>query len=114
LPGDPFPEIDALAIQWGAEGAFVWVERAGRAARVPVRVVQRNAERALVAGDLAIGERVVSEGVQRLREGAQLRFVGDPPPTADGAAAPTARGAPAVEPVGFVPGAAAPARGQAG
>jgi RND family efflux transporter MFP subunit len=115
LPGDPFPEIDALAIQWGAEGAFVWVERAGRAARVPVRVVQRNAERALVAGDLVIGERVVSEGVQRLREGAQLRFVGDPPPAADGASAPTARGgAPAVEPVGFAPGAAAPARGQAG
>lgn len=114
LPGDPFPEIDALAIQWGAGGAFVWVERAGRAARVPVRVVQRDAERALVAGELTPGERVVSEGVQRLREGAPLRFVGDPPPAADGAAAPTARGAPAVEPVGFVPGAAAQTRGRAG
>lgn len=114
LPGDPFPEIDALAIQWGAEGAFVWVERAGRAARVPVRVVQRNAERALVAGELTPGERVVSEGVQRLREGAPLRFVGDPPPAADGAAAPTAQGAPAIEPVGFVPGTGAQARGQAG
>ena len=31
LPGDPFPEVDALAIQWGAEGAFVWAERDGRA-----------------------------------------------------------------------------------
>lgn len=83
LPGDPFPEVDALAIQWGAEGAFVWAERDGRAAKVPVRVVQRSAERALVAGDLRPGERVVSEGVQRLREGAVLRFVGDPPPGAD-------------------------------
>ena len=51
LPGDPYPEIDALAIQWDADGAFVWVERDGRAARQPVRIVQRNAERVLVAGD---------------------------------------------------------------
>jgi len=90
LPGDPFPEIDALAIQWDAEGAFVWVERGGRAARVPVRIVQRNAERVLVAAALEPGERVVSEGVQRLREGAPIRFPGDPEPAAsrdgDGAA----------------------------
>lgn len=102
LPGEPFPEIDALAIQWGAEGAFVWVERDGRATRAPVRIVQRNAERVLVSGDLVPGERVVSEGVQRVREGAALRFVGDPPPADDGAAkdaddaaAPTAQGGPA-------------------
>ncbi len=84
LPGEPFPEIDALSIQWGAEGAFVWVERDGRAAREPVRIVQRNAERVLVAAELAPGERVVTEGVQRLREGARLRFIGDPPAEAPG------------------------------
>ncbi len=80
LPGDPYPEIDALAIQWGAEGAFVWVERDGRAARQSVRIVQRNADRVLVAADLVLGERVISEGLQRLREGAEVRFTGDPPP----------------------------------
>lgn len=83
LPGDPYPEVDSLAIQWDAEGAFVWVERDGRAARRPVRIVQRNAERVLVAGAFGADERVVAEGVQRLREGMELRFVGDPPPEPD-------------------------------
>jgi len=83
LPGDPFPEIAALAIQWGADGAFVWVERDGKAARMPVRIVQRDAERVLVAADLVPGERIVAEGVQRLREGAPLRFVGEPATDAD-------------------------------
>lgn len=122
LPGDPFPEVDALAIQWGAEGAFVWAERDGRAAKVPVRVVQRSAERALVAGDLRPGERVVSEGVQRLREGAVLRFVGDPPPGADPVSGPAPKPAPgpASNPAsgpasGPGPGTAPPARnGDAG
>jgi RND family efflux transporter MFP subunit len=80
LPGDPYPQVPALAVQWGAEGAYVWVGREGRAARQPVRIVQRNAERVMVAADLATGERVVVEGVQRLSEGAELRFMGDPPP----------------------------------
>jgi RND family efflux transporter MFP subunit len=82
LPGEPYPEIEALAIQWGADGAFVWVERDGAAIRAPVRIVQRNAERVLVAADLAPGERVISEGVQRLRDGAPVRFLGDQPPAA--------------------------------
>jgi RND family efflux transporter MFP subunit len=86
LEGEPFPEIDALAIQWGAEGAFVWTARDGRAERLPVRIVQRNADRVLVAADLAPGDRVVVEGVQRLRDGEAVRFVGDPPPAAPEAA----------------------------
>jgi RND family efflux transporter MFP subunit len=97
LPGEPYPEIDALAIQWDATGPFVWVGRNGRAVREPVRIVQRNADRVLVAGALAVGERVISEGVQRLREGMELRFVGDPPPepdTGDGAALTRAAAAP--------------------
>lgn len=96
LAGEPYPEVDALAIQWGAEGPFVWVERDGRAARQPVRIVQRSAERVLVAADLAPGERVVSEGVQRLREGVALRFVGDPPPPPATVAPGLSRAAPAL------------------
>ncbi|MBP7001772.1 efflux RND transporter periplasmic adaptor subunit [Amaricoccus sp.] len=80
LDGDPFPEVDALAVQWDGDGAYVWVGRDARAVRIPVRVVQRGGETALVAGALAPGERVVTDGVQRLREGAALRFVGDPEP----------------------------------
>ena len=64
------------------------------------------------------GERVVSEGVQRLREGAVLRFVGDPPPGADPVSGPAPGPAsdPASNPAsGPGPGAAPPARnGDAG
>jgi hypothetical protein len=40
--GADYPAVDPLAIQWGAEGAFVWVVRAGKAERVPIRILQRN------------------------------------------------------------------------
>ena len=72
--GDTYPAVDPLAIQWGAEGAYVWAGRDGRAARVPVRIVQRNSDTVLVAGALQPGERVVTEGLQRLREGAEIAF----------------------------------------
>jgi RND family efflux transporter MFP subunit len=82
--GEVFPAVDPLAIQWGAEGAFVWVARDGAARRVPVRVVQRNSDTVLVAGELAAGERVITEGVQRLRPGVPVVFEGDPMPVATG------------------------------
>jgi RND family efflux transporter MFP subunit len=81
--GEPYPAVDPLAIQWGAEGAFVWVARAGLAEQVPVRVVQRNSDNVLVAGELVPGERVITEGIQRLRPGATVVFEGDDTPVAD-------------------------------
>ncbi len=72
--GDSYPAIDPLALQWSGDGPYVWVARDGRAVRVPVRVVQRDSDRLLVSGRLTPGERVVTEGTQRLREGATLIF----------------------------------------
>lgn len=95
LEGDPFPEIDARAVQWDGAGAYVWIGREGRAVRVPIRVVQRSGEKALVAGAFLPGDRAVSDGVQRLREGAELRFLGDPEP-----AAPAQPGAPGLSAAG--------------
>ena len=83
FPGEVFPAVDPLAIQWGAEGAFVWVAREGAAARVPVRVVQRNSDTVLVAGELVAGDRVITEGVQRLRPGSRVAFEGEPAPGAE-------------------------------
>lgn len=76
FPGDTFPAVDPLAIQWSADGAYVWVEDAGAAAQVPIRIVQRNNDFVLVDADLAPGALVVTEGMQMLREGAPLRFQG--------------------------------------
>ncbi|HVH03052.1 MAG TPA: efflux RND transporter periplasmic adaptor subunit [Amaricoccus sp.] len=77
FPGDSFAAVDPLAIQWGAEGAYVWIGVDGRAERVPVRIVQRNDDAVLVDGALPAGTRVVIEGVQMLRPGAPLTFESD-------------------------------------
>jgi RND family efflux transporter MFP subunit len=70
--GETHPAVDPLAIQWTNEGAFVWMVRDGRAERVPVRILQRANGQVLVAGALAPGEQVVLEGVQSLRDGAEV------------------------------------------
>jgi RND family efflux transporter MFP subunit len=70
--GDIYPAVDPLAIQWSAEGAFVWVVREDRAERVAVTIMQRSAEAVLVSGELSVGDLVVTEGVQNLRPGAEV------------------------------------------
>jgi len=75
--GDPYPTVDPLAVQWSSEGAFVWVVRDGKAARVPVDIRQRNAGAVLVEGALQPGEMVVIEGVQTLRPGAEVAVQGE-------------------------------------
>jgi RND family efflux transporter MFP subunit len=70
--GDTVPAVSPLAIQWGADGAFVWVVRASKATRVAVRILQRNADAVLIETDLQPGDLVVTEGVQALRPGAEV------------------------------------------
>ena len=77
FPGENFPAVNPLAIQWSSDGAFVWKEREGVAVKTPVRIVQRNSDWVLVDGELAEGESLVIEGVQSLREGAKLRVAGE-------------------------------------
>lgn len=74
FPGDAFPAVDPLAIQWDSDGAYVWTAVEGKARRVPVHVIQRADDAVLVDADLRPGQVVVTEGVQRLREGAPFRF----------------------------------------
>lgn len=70
--GAELPSVDPLAVQWSSEGSFVWAVRAGKAERVPVTIRQRNADSVIVEGDLAVGDEVVTEGVQTLRPGAEV------------------------------------------
>jgi RND family efflux transporter MFP subunit len=83
FPGDTFVAVDPLAIQWNADGAYVWTAANGQAAQVPVRIVQRDDDAVLVDGALEPGAMVVIEGVQLLREGEPLRLEGEAPATAD-------------------------------
>ncbi|HEV2897605.1 MAG TPA: efflux RND transporter periplasmic adaptor subunit [Pseudaminobacter sp.] len=78
--GDTYPSVDPLAIQWGADGAFVWaIGEDGRAKRTPVRIVQRNTESVLIDANIRAGVEVVTEGIHVVREGAELLIAGREP-----------------------------------
>ena len=93
FPGDIYPSVDPLAIQWGTDGAFVWVIRDGRAKRTPVRIVQRNTESVLVAAEgIAPGDTVVTEGVHAVRDGAEVLVAKSDPTAMTTGATPTVVG----------------------
>jgi membrane fusion protein (multidrug efflux system) len=73
LEGLPYPVMSEIALQWGAEGAFVWAVEDGKAVQVPVSIIQRQQGQVLVksgkSGMLEPGRLVVVEGLQRLRPG---------------------------------------------
>ncbi|MBB6260655.1 RND family efflux transporter MFP subunit [Paenochrobactrum gallinarii] len=74
FPGDEYASVSPLSIQWGAEGAYVWRVRDDKAEQVPVTIVQRNSASVLVNGAINVGDVIVTEGVQALRNGMQVRI----------------------------------------
>ncbi|WP_386627119.1 efflux RND transporter periplasmic adaptor subunit [Sulfitobacter geojensis] len=75
FPGDTLLSIAPLAVQWSSDGPFVWVVRDNKVVRVTVDIVQRNSGEVLVAAEgLSAGDQVVTEGVQTLREGAEVKI----------------------------------------
>jgi RND family efflux transporter MFP subunit len=82
--GETYPAVSPLAVMWGTDGAFIWTVADGKIKRVPVRVIQRNTELVLVDAPLVAGDMVVTEGVQSVREGSEVRIAGQrQPPSAD-------------------------------
>ncbi len=80
LPGQSYPSVPELALQWRKGQSYVWLVRDGAAVKVSVRTVRRLQGMILVEGELGPGDRVVVEGVQRLRPGRPVRF-SEPRPT---------------------------------
>lgn len=70
--GEPRPAIDPLSIQWGSSGAYVWVVRAAKAERLPIRILQRNEDRVLIDAEILPDDLIVTEGVHLLRPGAEV------------------------------------------
>ncbi len=82
FPGDPYPAVDPLAIQWNAEGAYVWrvkngPMKSGIVEHVRVGIVQRNADSVLVTGALHEGDLVVTKGVQNLQDKSAVDIMPD-------------------------------------
>ncbi len=76
LTGAVHPAVDPLAIQWGRDGAYVWVVRADKSERLPVTIVQRGSDAVLLRADFQPGDLVVTEGVQNLRPGGDVAVAG--------------------------------------
>jgi membrane fusion protein, multidrug efflux system len=83
IAGEAYPRVPELSLQWLKGESFVWLVRDGKARKVLVRVVRRQNGFVLVDGELATGEFVVVEGVQRLREGRNVS-IADGRPDAPG------------------------------
>lgn len=77
--GESHASVPALALQWEADGAFVWVVRDGAARPVKVEIVERRPGEVLVKGELAAGETVVTEGVHNLRPGVEVASAAERP-----------------------------------
>ncbi|WP_018184046.1 efflux RND transporter periplasmic adaptor subunit [Kaistia granuli] len=80
FPGEKRLAISALSVQWDRNGSYIWTVADGVAKRVPISVLERQSGQVLVAGEgLAEGDRVVVEGLQRLRDGAKVTELGTDP-----------------------------------
>jgi RND family efflux transporter MFP subunit len=78
FPGEEFPSVDPLAIQWSSEGSYLWKFVDGKVERVPVEIIQRNSDGVLIKAELAPGDQVVTQGVQQLTTGASVRLLDAP------------------------------------
>ena len=83
FPGETYPAVDPLAVQWDAQGSFVWRVSGNKSVKARVRVIQRNPDAILVsADDLKQGDLVATEGLQRVRDGGAVRVAGEAPEVA--------------------------------
>jgi len=98
FPGQNHPSVPSLAVQWDRDGSYVWKLDGNTVHRVNVHIVDRRSGIVIVVGELQPGDSVISEGAQRLREGARVDVVDNgggasgaganarPPNATDGAA----------------------------
>lgn len=80
LAGDSWPSVSPLAIQWDSQGSYVWrVNKDNKIERIAAAIIQRNPDDVLVEAKIEPGDRVVIEGLQRLRNGAEVTVSGEKP-----------------------------------
>jgi RND family efflux transporter MFP subunit len=75
--------VPSLAVQWDRRGSFVWKVVDGAVRRTDVAIVRRESGLVVVAGGVAAGDKVVVEGLLRLREGAKVNEVDETPTIVD-------------------------------
>ena len=73
--GEARPVLPEQAIVWGGEGSHIFVIREGKAVRVPVTITSRREGQVFVDGTLRRTDRVIVEGVQKVRDGQAVRLL---------------------------------------
>lgn len=84
FPGETFPSVDPLSIQWSNQGAYVWKVVGDKVHKGMIDIVQRNSDGVLVKGDVKQGDPVVTQGVLQLSEGASIRLLNNGPTDTSG------------------------------
>jgi hypothetical protein len=74
--GEQFPAVDPLAIQWSAQGSYVWKYADGKVSKVMAQIIERNNDGVLVNGPLKPGDQVVTQGIEQLSENMGVRALG--------------------------------------
>ena len=78
--------IPTSALQRGANGLFVYVIATDRSVSVrAIKTGPTEGERVAVTSGLQIGETIVTDGADKLREGSKVELPGDAPPAANAA-----------------------------
>ena len=75
--GEARPVVPEEAIVWGGEGSHLFVIREGQAVRIPVTITSRREGSVFVDGAIRRTDRVIVEGVQKVRDGQDIRIVRD-------------------------------------
>ena len=73
--GEARPVVPEQAIVWGGEGSHLFVIREGKAVRIPVTITARREGSVFVDGAVRRDDRVIVEGVQKVRDGQGIRLV---------------------------------------
>ncbi len=88
------PVAPVTAIRNGTKGNFVWIVQADRTARMrPITTGPASAGQVAITSGVALGETVVTEGADRLNDGAKVVLPGERPPGARAGAGGGAAGA---------------------
>lgn len=81
--GETYPSVDPLAVQWDADGSYVWAVIDDIATRTPARIVQRNADTVLIDAEFAQDVQVITEGTLNVRDGAKVVSQGGAAPASN-------------------------------
>ncbi|MFN3701685.1 MAG: efflux RND transporter periplasmic adaptor subunit [Alphaproteobacteria bacterium] len=74
IPGRDYPAIPEISLEWDQEGSYFWVVRENFSRRIPATVIARRSGFVIVEAEIEAGEPIVTEGIQRLREGQSVEM----------------------------------------